>query len=267
MSDTPMTPEQAKAMFAAVDNAQMAREEQVLRAAQGASSESPMTPDAAMARLQQYREEKTLRIATYESGTERALHEIGTALAAEVARLNRLANMYREHVDHYRAAANKVQWALNDAGKDTSARGESTHAVAPPAPDPRPACESDTAEPEPLRWGLDDLEQGDDDSVTLWLSGLAGEPYVLELDADRAAALRCGLGGPNDEGMSGPCDCGEGAVHYTSADCPAEQRVAKRGEDRARHKARFATKRMAEAEATRCRRLGMTPPAEVGESS
>lgn len=28
----------------------------------------------------------------------------------------------------------------------------------------------------------------------------------------------------DDEGLSGPCDCGEGAVHYTAADCPAEAR-------------------------------------------
>ncbi|NUS26093.1 MAG: hypothetical protein HOV92_17980 [Streptomyces sp.] len=30
----------------------------------------------------------------------------------------------------------------------------------------------------------------------------------------------------DDEGLSGPCDCGEGAVHYTAAECPAAQRVA-----------------------------------------
>ena len=30
----------------------------------------------------------------------------------------------------------------------------------------------------------------------------------------------------DDEGLSGPCDCGEGAVHYTDADCPAAQRAA-----------------------------------------
>ena len=32
--------------------------------------------------------------------------------------------------------------------------------------------------------------------------------------------------GPDDEGLHGPCDCGEGAVHYTAADCPAAQRTA-----------------------------------------
>lgn len=30
----------------------------------------------------------------------------------------------------------------------------------------------------------------------------------------------------DDEGISGPCDCGEGAVHYTAADCPFGQRRA-----------------------------------------
>lgn len=38
---------------------------------------------------------------------------------------------------------------------------------------------------------------GDDDSVTVLLSGPNGEPYWLELDADRAAALRRDLAGPN----------------------------------------------------------------------
>ncbi|MGW5477655.1 hypothetical protein [Streptomyces sp. NPDC004008] len=30
----------------------------------------------------------------------------------------------------------------------------------------------------------------------------------------------------DDEGLSGPCDCGEGSVHYTDAECPAAQRAA-----------------------------------------
>ena len=38
----------------------------------------------------------------------------------------------------------------------------------------------------------------------------------------------CGAATPaddeDDEGLSGPCDCGEGAIHYTAASCPAEQR-------------------------------------------
>lgn len=53
-------------------------------------TEPSMTPDVALARLQQYREEKThgLRVATYDSGTERALHQIATVLAAEVDRMH-----------------------------------------------------------------------------------------------------------------------------------------------------------------------------------
>lgn len=31
----------------------------------------------------------------------------------------------------------------------------------------------------------------------------------------------------DDEGLTGPHDCGEGAVHYTLADCPAAQRAAR----------------------------------------
>jgi hypothetical protein len=54
-------------------------------------------------------------------------------------------------------------------------------------------------QPEPvrLRWGLDDIEYGDDDSVTLLLSGPDGEPYSLELEPTRAAALRQNLAGPD----------------------------------------------------------------------
>jgi hypothetical protein len=51
-------------------------------------------------------------------------------------------------------------------------------------------------EPVQLRWGLDDVEYGDDDSVTLLLSGPDGEPYWLELEPERAAVLRQNLAGP-----------------------------------------------------------------------
>ena len=54
-------------------------------------------------------------------------------------------------------------------------------------------------QPEPirLRWGLDDVEYGDDDTVTLLLSGPDGEPYLLELEPERAAVLRQNLAGPD----------------------------------------------------------------------
>ncbi|MFM9373231.1 hypothetical protein [Streptomyces sp. Da 82-17] len=63
--------------------------------------------------------------------------------------------------------------------------------------DPHPADSS--VEPTQLRWGLDDVMWGDDDSTTVMLSGPDGEPYWLELEADRTAALREALAGPNGE--------------------------------------------------------------------
>ena len=54
-------------------------------------------------------------------------------------------------------------------------------------------------DPTRLRWGLDDVEYGDDDSVTVLLSGPGGTPFVLELDADRATALRDALNGPEED--------------------------------------------------------------------
>jgi hypothetical protein len=51
-------------------------------------------------------------------------------------------------------------------------------------------------DPTRLRWGLDDVMWGDDDSVIVMLSGPDREPYWLELDPERAAVLREGLAGP-----------------------------------------------------------------------
>jgi len=52
------------------------------------------------------------------------------------------------------------------------------------------------SEPTPLRWGLDDIEYGDDDTTTVMLSGPHREPYYLDLDQERANALRDALAGP-----------------------------------------------------------------------
>ncbi|MGW1219495.1 hypothetical protein ACWD6O_34495 [Streptomyces californicus] len=51
-------------------------------------------------------------------------------------------------------------------------------------------------EPTSLRWGLDDVMYGDDDTTTVLLSGRDREPYWLELDPERTAALRDALAGP-----------------------------------------------------------------------
>lgn len=53
--------------------------------------------------------------------------------------------------------------------------------------------------PTHLRWGLNDVLWGDDDSVIVLLSGPDREPYWLELDPERAAVLREDLAGPDEE--------------------------------------------------------------------
>lgn len=61
-------------------------------------------------------------------------------------------------------------------------------------------CGPDTEQqPIQLRWGLDDVMWGDDDSVIVMLSGPDGEPYWLELDQERAAVLRQNLASPDGE--------------------------------------------------------------------
>jgi hypothetical protein len=66
-----------------------------------------------------------------------------------------------------------------------------------PAVEAQPAQpQTGEAEPVLLRWGLDDILYGDDDATTVLLSGPAGEPYWLELEPDRAAALRQALDSP-----------------------------------------------------------------------
>lgn len=53
--------------------------------------------------------------------------------------------------------------------------------------------------PTPLRWGLNDVLWGDDDTVTVLMSGPDREPYWLELEPERAAVLRQDLAGPDGE--------------------------------------------------------------------
>ncbi|MEV5619407.1 hypothetical protein [Streptomyces bacillaris] len=51
-------------------------------------TDTPMNPDAALTRLRQYGERTTgWSTATYNDGTEKALHQIAVSLAAEVDRL------------------------------------------------------------------------------------------------------------------------------------------------------------------------------------
>ncbi|MFI5702602.1 hypothetical protein ACIA78_21460 [Streptomyces xanthochromogenes] len=62
-----------------------------------------------------------------------------------------------------------------------------------------PTAIVDADNPIPLRWGLNDVQWGDDDSVVVMLSGPDGEPYWLELDQEQAAVLREDLAGPDGE--------------------------------------------------------------------
>ncbi|MGS2588055.1 hypothetical protein [Streptomyces hebeiensis] len=69
-----------------------------------------------------------------------------------------------------------------------------------------------------LRWGLNDVLWGDDDSVTVMMSGPAGEPYWLELDPERAAVLREDLAGPPAEETHVVADGSDTPEHVD--DCP-----------------------------------------------
>lgn len=77
------------------------------------------------------------------------------------------------------------------------------------------ACPGATVEPVQLRWGLNDVMWGDDDTVTVMLSGPDGEPYRLELDPERAAVLREDLAGPDGapEPDTGTTPCGHDDYH------------------------------------------------------
>ncbi|MGY1500832.1 hypothetical protein ACW4TU_30345 [Streptomyces sp. QTS52] len=61
------------------------------------------------------------------------------------------------------------------------------------------ATPGETPEPTQLRWGLNDVMWSDDSSVIVMLSGPNGEPYWLELDAERAAVFREDLAGPDGD--------------------------------------------------------------------
>ncbi|CAM5591120.1 hypothetical protein [Streptomyces purpurascens] len=70
--------------------------------------------------------------------------------------------------------------------------------------------------PTALRWGLNDVLWGDDDTVTVLMSGPGGEPYRLELDQERAAVLREDLAGPEAQptqpmpcSQPNPCEDGQ----------------------------------------------------------
>ncbi|MFF2852625.1 hypothetical protein ACFVT5_40990 [Streptomyces sp. NPDC058001] len=123
-------------------------------------------------------------------------------------------------VDEVRRLEQQRRFLLRQIAKKDAASGAGDRALreflgAEEQPEPDIAAADN---PTLLRWGLNDVQWGDDDTVTVVLSGPQREPYWLELDPERAAVLRQDLAGP--DGEDGPCACGEGVVHGTAAECP-----------------------------------------------
>lgn len=100
--------------------------------------QTPLTVDAALVRLGQYREHAiTWSTASYNDDTERALYRIAEALAAEIERLR------AEVAGRVSVETAEAIWRAG-----VIAGGEADQAAGP-------------AVPTPLRWGLDDVELGD----------------------------------------------------------------------------------------------------------
>ncbi|MDR3084304.1 MAG: hypothetical protein LBV60_25890 [Streptomyces sp.] len=85
----------------------------------------------------------------------------------------------------------------------------------PDAADEAQQVEPGEPEPTQLWWGLNDVMYGD--TTTVLLSGPAREPYWLELDALRAAALRHCLASPDTEADE-PAGPGFGGGSYLTAE-------------------------------------------------
>lgn len=172
-------------------------------------------------RLAQYGQRtSTWSTATYNDGTEKALHEIALGLKAEVDRLRAvLADAWvpcspawiaanpgqcpstprvpgPEGVSHLHPAVlgeDVVDEMSASLARDGFGDDEIADMLGPGVTD------GEAPEPIQLRWGLDDVMWGDDDSVIVMMSGPGREPYRLELDPERAAVLRQNLAGPDEE--------------------------------------------------------------------
>ncbi|MGR3875754.1 hypothetical protein ACUXZZ_45295 (plasmid) [Streptomyces graminifolii] len=71
--------------------------------------------------------------------------------------------------------------------------------------EPEPSAPVDEEqEPVQLRWGLDDVMYGDDDTTTVMLSDEQRRPYWLELEPERTTALRTALAGPTEDATALP---------------------------------------------------------------
>lgn len=103
----------------------------------------------------------------------------------------------------------EVVAGIRDAARTASGQQPSKHLIVPvcdqcgaPWVTDHTCADPTTADdPTPLRWGLGDILHSDDDTVIVCLSGPAPDraPYWLELDPERAAALREDLTGPDGQ--------------------------------------------------------------------
>lgn len=94
-----------------------------------------------------------------------------------------------------------LRWVADEDGlttwsSDAEALRDAAVAAYPVTYEPHPGT---SADPVSLRWGLDDVLWGDDDSVVVLLSDEDLRPYVLELEPEQAAALRNALAGPHGD--------------------------------------------------------------------
>jgi len=122
-----------------------------------------------------------------------ALRDAETAIAAAIVREHAAV---RDNGGDWTPAANRH---LGMYAAERVVRGMREDIETDSASRPAAAASEDTTtavDPTPLRWGLNDVLWGDDDSTIVMLSGPDGEPYWLELDPERAAVLRQNLAGP-----------------------------------------------------------------------
>jgi hypothetical protein len=111
--------------------------------------------------------------------------------------------------DRLRAAAERALDALNDLIRNTFDPGAEAlgarYELAAALTNTTAADPTTADDPVQLRWGLNDILHGDDDTTTICLSGPDREPYWLELTPDQAAVLRDDLAGPCEETRCAHC--------------------------------------------------------------
>lgn len=174
------------------------------------TAEEKLTTKMALVRLRQYRERtSTWSTATYDSGTERALHQIATALGAAAARVPELERLL--------AAARDQVGAEQDAQQALRARIRRLEVTSE-----RLAAERDRlqqaleqagrrARPRVVRWDRTVTAPDSDGDVLVCCLDEAGRPVGLLLDEELREALGLLLldRDPDEGDCAGVClECG-----------------------------------------------------------